>query len=76
VKPVNAVILAFLLAAVIGFLAIAFGFIAWSDSTNYFDREGSTGMAWIFVFAPFGGLVLGTLAAYATARILKRRHAA
>ena len=28
----------------LGFLAIAFGYITYADSSNYFDREGSTGM--------------------------------
>jgi TRAP-type C4-dicarboxylate transport system permease small subunit len=75
VKPANAALIAFLLATVIGFLAIASGFLAWADYTNFSDREGSTGMAWIFVFAPIGGVAIGILSAFATFRILKKRRA-
>ncbi len=72
-KPINIIILVFLGVAVAVFLAIAFGYIAYADSTNYFDREGSTGMAFIFVFAPVSGLIAGIISAVVTFRILKKR---
>jgi hypothetical protein len=54
-KPVNAAIATFFLTAVIGCLAIAFGYIAYADSTHTFDREGATGMAVVFFYAPGRG---------------------
>jgi hypothetical protein len=67
----NKVIVAFLLAAIAGFFVIAGGFLIWADQTNYSDREGSTGMAFIFVFAPVGGLILGVISAVVIARRTK-----
>lgn len=67
----NKIIVAFLLATVIGFFVIAGGFLIWADQTNYIDREGSVGMGVIFVFAPLGGIILGVLSAIVTARRTK-----
>jgi Zn-dependent protease len=67
----NKIIVAFLLAAVAGFAAIAGGYLIWADQTNYFDREGSTGMSVIFLMAPLGGIVLGVICAIMTARRTK-----
>jgi hypothetical protein len=70
----NKIMLAVVLGTIAGFLAIAGGFLAWADSTNFSDREGSTGMAFIFVFAPFGGVIFGALCGLLTYRIAKRRQ--
>ena len=67
----NKIIVAFLLGTITGFLTIAGSFIAYAASTDYFDREGSTGMAFIFVFAPVGGLVLGAVSALVISRVVK-----
>jgi hypothetical protein len=67
----NKIIVAFLLATVAGFLAIAGGFLLWADQTTYLDREGSVGMGVIFFFAPLGGIILGVISAIVTARITK-----
>ena len=72
----NKIMLAAVLGTIAGFLAIAGGFLAWADATNFSDREGSTGMAFIFVFAPFGGVVFGAACAFLTYRISKRRQGA
>jgi hypothetical protein len=72
-KPVNAAIATFFLAAVIGCLAIAFGYIAYADSTHAFDREGATGMAVVFFYAPLGGVIMGVACAVATFKVLSRR---
>ena len=67
----NKIIVAFLLATVAGFLVIAGGYLTWAIETNYFDREGSTGMSVIFILAAMGGLILGAISAFVTARIIK-----
>jgi hypothetical protein len=64
----NKIIVAFLLAAIAGFVIIAGGYLVWADQTNYFDREGSTGMSVIFLLAPLGGIILGVICAIVTAR--------
>jgi hypothetical protein len=73
VKPVNAAIATFFLTAVIGCLAIAFGYIAYADSTHTFDRECATGMAVLFFYAPLGGVIMGVACAVATFKIPSRR---
>jgi hypothetical protein len=72
-KPVSAAIATFFLTAVIGRLAIAFGYIAHADSTHTFNREGATGMAVVFFYAPLGGVIMGGACAVATFKILSRR---
>jgi hypothetical protein len=72
-KPAVITLTALVGGTILGFLAIAFGYIAYADSTNYFDREGSTGMGVIFVIAPFGGLIIGIIAAVVTFKILHPR---
>jgi RsiW-degrading membrane proteinase PrsW (M82 family) len=72
-KPTNIAIITFILGTVVGFLAIAVGYIAYADSANYFDREGATGMAVMFFYAPVGGILVGIISAVATFKILKRR---
>ena len=67
----NKIIVAFLLAAVAGYLIIAGGYLYWADATNYFDREGSTGMSVIFMMAPLGAIVCGAISAIITARRTK-----
>jgi hypothetical protein len=70
-KPVNAAIATFFLTAIIGCLAIAFSYIACADSS--FDREGATGMAVVFFYAPLGGVIMGLACAVAAFKILSRR---
>ena len=65
---------AFVAGTVFGCLAIGGGYIAWAVATDYFDREGATGMAVIFIEAPLGGLLIGIASALVTSRILKRRQ--
>jgi hypothetical protein len=72
----NKIIVALLLGTIAGYFAIAGGFLAWADATDYIDREGSVGMGFIFVFAPLGGIVLGIICAVLTYRIAKRRPTA
>jgi hypothetical protein len=47
-KPAIITIAALALGIVVSYLAIVFSYIAYADSTNYFDREGATGMAVVF----------------------------
>ena len=72
-KPTVITLAALIGGTILGFLAIAFGYIAYADSTNYFDREGATGMGVVFVFAPLGGLIIGIIAAVVTFKILHPR---
>src|ERR1700749_2283719 len=64
----------FVAGTVLGFLAIAGGFLAWAMATDFVDREGSTGMAVVFIEAPVGGLLIGVVAALITSRIQARRQ--
>jgi hypothetical protein len=73
VKPAGTAIATFVAATIVGFLAIAFGWIAYADSTNYFDREGSTGMAVVFMIAPMGGIACGAICAFLAYRFAQRR---
>ncbi|HEY5339177.1 MAG TPA: hypothetical protein VIJ85_13300 [Rhizomicrobium sp.] len=68
----NKIILALVLGTIAGFLAIAGGFLVWADITDFSDREGSVGMAFIFYFAPAGGIILGAICAFVTYRISKQ----
>jgi hypothetical protein len=72
-KPVRAAITAFIVGTLVGFAAIAFGYIAYADSTHYLDREGATGMGVVFFYAPLGGLLLGTISARIAFKICSRR---
>lgn len=54
-KPLKAAIITFVVAAILGFLAIAFGYVAYADQANYLDREGATGMAVVFFYAHWAG---------------------
>jgi hypothetical protein len=68
-KPVSAAIIAFIAGTIVGFVAIAFGYIAYADSTHYLDREGATGMGVVFFYAPLGGVLLGTISGWIAFRI-------
>jgi membrane-associated phospholipid phosphatase len=72
-KPAVITLTALIGGAILGFLVIAFGYIAYADSTNYFDREGATGMGVVFFYAPLGGLITGIIAAVVTFKILHPR---
>jgi hypothetical protein len=72
-KPVKAAIITFVLATIAGFLAIAFGYVAYADQANYLDREGATGMAVVFFYAPLGGIILGAVSGFLIFKVLSRR---
>jgi hypothetical protein len=72
-KPVKAAIITFILAAIMGFLVIAFGYVAYADQANYLDREGATGMAVVFFYAPLGGIIVGAVSAFLAFRLVSRR---
>ncbi len=73
-KQAKITVAAFVIGTVLGFLAIAGGYIAWAIATDYLDREGATGMAVVFIEAPLGGLLIGIVSALVTSNILKRRQ--
>ena len=73
-KPAGIAIATFVGATIVGFLAIAIGWIAYADSTNDFDREGSTGMAVVFMIAPMGGIAFGAICAFLAYRFAQRRR--
>jgi hypothetical protein len=73
-KPAWITVATFVAGTIVGFLAIGGGYIAWAIATDYFDREGATGMAVIFIEAPLGGLLIGIVSALITSRILKGRQ--
>jgi len=72
-KPAVITLTALIGGTVLGCLAIAFGYIAYADSTHYLDREGATGMGVVFFYAPLGGLIIGIITAVVTFKILDRR---
>ena len=72
-KPAVITLTALIGGTILGFLAIAFGYIAYADNSNYFDREGATGMGVVFFYAPLGGLIIGIIAAVVTFKILHPR---
>jgi hypothetical protein len=74
VKPAGIAISTFVGATIVGFLAIAIGWLAYADSNNYFDREGSTGMAVIFMIAPMGGVAIGAVCALLVYRFARHRQ--
>lgn len=55
----------FVLATILGYLAILFGWITITELADINDREGAMIMGVAFFFAPVGGLVLGLVAACA-----------
>lgn len=61
----------FILAAIAGYLAILFGWIAYTERADVFDREGAMIMGVAFVFAPIGGFLIGLVAAVAISRRVK-----
>jgi hypothetical protein len=71
-KPAVIALTALVGGTILGGLAIAFGYIAYADST--IDREGATGMAVVFFYAPLGGLIIGIIAAVVTFKFLDRRR--
>ena len=72
-QPAKIAIITFVLATILGFLAIAFGYVAYADQANYLDREGATGMAVVFFYAPLGGIIVGAVSAFLTFKVLSRR---
>jgi hypothetical protein len=52
----------FAAAAVIGYLAIAFGWITYAHIFDIADREGGKGMAMIFIVGPAAGAIIGLIA--------------
>ena len=72
-KPAAIAISTFVGATIVGFLAMALGWLAYADSIDYFDREGSTGMAVIFMIAPTGGIVAGAVSAFLAYRFARGR---
>jgi hypothetical protein len=60
-NPLKTAIVSFVLTAIVGFLAIAFGYVAYADQPGYLDREGATGMAVVFFYAPLGGIIIGAI---------------
>jgi uncharacterized membrane protein len=72
-KPLKAAIITFVLATIAGFLAIAFGYVAYADQANELDREGATGMAVVFFYAPLGGIVIGAMSGFLIFKWLSRR---
>ena len=53
----------FAAATVVGYFVIVFGWLAYAAVFDIADREGSKGMAMIFIFAPAAGAVIGLIAA-------------
>jgi hypothetical protein len=72
-KPLKAAIITFVLVTIAGFLAIAFGYVAYADQANHLDREGATGMAVVFFYAPLGGIILGAVSGFLIFKALSRR---
>ena len=70
-KPLKAAIITFVLATIAGFLAIAFGYIAYADPAS--DREGATGMAVVFFYAPLGGIIIGAISGFLIFKWRSRR---
>jgi uncharacterized membrane-anchored protein YhcB (DUF1043 family) len=71
-KPAKIAIITFVLAAILGFLVIAFGYVAYADQANYLDREGATGMAVVFFYAPLVGIIIGAVCGFLAFRLASR----
>ncbi len=67
---------AFIVATIIGYFAILFGWIAYTEMAGVFDREGAMIMGIAFFFAPIGGLLIGLAVAIVAYRLMSRRTAA
>ncbi len=67
-------LLPFVVGLVAGFAATVFGVFAWMDHANVFDRDGGLAMGVFFTLGPVGGIVIGTVAAVATAAVMRRRR--
>ena len=55
-------------SAMIGYLLVVSGWLAYADFFGIGDREGGKGMAMIFIFGPAAGAVIGLIAAALLAR--------
>src|SRR6202035_911450 len=58
----------FAAASLIGYLVVAFGWLAYASLFDIADRDGGKGMAMIFILAPAGGALIGLIAAALLAR--------
>lgn len=70
-KPVK--IVTVIPAAILGFLAIAFGYVAYAGQPHHLDREGATGMAVVLFYAPLGEIVIGAVSGILIFKFLSRR---
>lgn len=52
----------FILAVIVGYLAILFGWLAYAELAGVSDREGAMIMGIVFFFAPAGALLIGIAA--------------
>jgi hypothetical protein len=52
---------------------IAFGYVGYADQANDLDREGATGMAVVFFYAPLGGVIIGAVSAFLAFKLVSRR---
>lgn len=64
--------LGFIGGLVLGYCVILFGWIAYTNIFDVFDREGGMIMGIVFFFAPIGGVVLGFIGAYWLTRRVSR----
>jgi hypothetical protein len=55
-------------AAIVGYLVLAIGWVAYAGVFAIADHDGGKGMAVIFLFAPVGGALIGLIAAALLAR--------
>ena len=58
----------FVVGVVVGYLAILFGWVTFTEFIPVADHDGGTTMAVGFFFAPLGALVLGIILAIAFGR--------
>jgi hypothetical protein len=56
-------LIVFVVATILAYLAIVFGWIAYADFADVADREGGLGMAVVFIIAPICAVLIGIAAA-------------
>ena len=72
-KPAAIALTVLIGGTILGSLAIAFGYIAYADSTNYFAAKARPGCGWCSATGRSAVSITGTIAAVVTFKFSDRR---
>ena len=67
------VVLAFVLGAILGYVAVVAGAFTYVEYAGIFDNDGGLSMGIVFVIGPLTALVIGFFAALGTSLALRAR---